>query len=166
MKNFLLGLVLMVISLSAYSHFSGSVLTQEDFLLAEEDNTFGPAMSAGPNEEVQWESFNQWMCFPTVSVSFECAEYDEKILVPSIRAQTEEQLFHFDALVEDRIPCEKTLLDWKNISSESPEVCVFAAPMPETDMGEESGRSQTLWYIHTLKTANGYWPARSALQEN
>jgi hypothetical protein len=163
MKRFLLALALMIISVSAFSHFNGSILVEEDFLLAKEDNSHGPALSSAPNEEIQWESFNQWMCFPSVNLSYECAQYDEKIFVPSIRVQTEEQEFHFDTHVEDQIPCKETLINWRRMATESSEVCVFAAPMPDTNMGEERGIPQSLWYIHTLKTADGYWHARGDL---
>jgi len=157
MKKTIIVLILMVISVSAFPHFGASILTREDEILAEESTAYGPALSSASNAKDQWGSYNQWMCFPKMDVKYECAQYDQDILVPSVKAQTNEHVFFFELHVEDGVLCEKTLAEWEKMSIQSSEVCLFAAQMPNTDLGEDRGRPQSLWYLDALKTENGYW---------
>ena len=111
------------------------------------------------HHQVHWESFNQWQCFSKEQLYFECVNYDENTLVPSIRVETDVESLFFDLHVEDNFACEETLAIWDDLFQGGAEFCVYAAHMKSFDLDkdEESQKVQTLWYIEKLKGHSGYW---------
>lgn len=153
MKIFLaILLTLIVVPISA-GYFS-NILTQEDFDMQREHFEDGPTMTSVSGD---WKSYNQWQCFNVNQIEFDCAVYDyDKKLVPHLKIQYSSFRYEFDLHVEDGFDCRKTLETWADLMDGSREICIYAAFMPgvrETDYPSD----WYLWYIHTIKTSNGYW---------
>jgi hypothetical protein len=136
-----------------------SLLTWEDREMEREDFLDGPSLTSMSDHQVHWESFNQWQCFSKEQLYFECVNYDENTLVPSIRVETDVESLFFDLHVEDNFACEETLAIWDDLFQGGAEFCVYAAHMKSFDLDkdEESQKVQTLWYIEKLKGHSGYW---------
>lgn len=157
MKILTFSLWLLAICVSASGHMHNPLLTREDLELQELDNVQGVALSSESNSEWPWESYNVWQCFDTNKLNYDCADYDYGTLVPSLRIATEQRVLHFDVHVEDQLDCQQTLIQWQHLIAQGNEVCIFAAHMPDVEMGLDRNKSQSLWYINRLKGAGGYW---------
>ena len=144
-------------SVSAPAFFYTQLLNEDDLEFQEIDNRNGSALSSGSLSERQWESYNQWQCFHREIVQFDCVHYDHGTFVPGLRVETASEVFFFDTHVEDRLDCEQTLSTWRDLVLGGHEICVFAALMPDVDLGFDQNKSQSLWYISRLKGAGGYW---------
>jgi hypothetical protein len=157
MKNLIVGLSLLVVCISGAAFASTQLLNQADIELQKFDNAQGVAMGSAIESEWPWGSYNQWQCFSVANLNYDCADYDYGTLVPSLRAETELEVFHFDLHVEDRLECHQTLMRWRALIDGGQEVCIFAAHMPDVDMGLDGNKPQSLWYINRVKGVGGYW---------
>ncbi len=163
MKLGIVALFTFVICLSASGLVFPSLLDDEDFEFQFANNELGAALGSEIQGEQPWESFNQWQCFRLESIRFECAAYDSEKFTPSLRVETQSEVFLFDTHVEDRLDCEHTLSIWRRIGTGGRDVCVFAARMPEVNLGSDGSRLQSLWYINRLKGENGYWDLNDSI---
>lgn len=157
MKSWIAAFCVFVICASASAFVYSQLLSDEDIEFQRIDNERGVALGSELRSEHPWGSYNQWQCFSLEMVEFECADYDYGTLVPSLRVESEEEIFLFDTYVEDLLDCEQILSIWRNLVSGGKEVCVFAANMPDVDLGLDQNRPQSLWYINRLKGIGGYW---------
>lgn len=157
MKKWIAAFCLFAVCASASAFVYAQLLSEDDLDFQEIDNNYGSALSSGLQSSNHWESYNQWQCFNLEMVKFDCVDYDNGTLVPSIRVESQKEVILFDTHVEDRLDCEQTLSRWKNLAAGGREVCIFAAHMPDVDLGLDEGRPQSLWYINRLKTVGGYW---------
>jgi hypothetical protein len=157
MKRWVIILGLFLVSSSSSDVRYDQLLSKEDFEFQHTDNEKGMALASDPRSEQSWESYNQWLCFSTKNVELECADYDYGTLVPSIRIEVRNRVFLFDTHVEDRFDCEQTLSIWSHLASGGGEVCIFAAHMPDVELGLDQNKPQSLWYINRLKGVGGYW---------
>ncbi len=140
------------------THSQSTLLTSEDWKYQFNHGQIAELGSA--IEEVEsWESFNQWLCFSNQQIEFLCAVYDENTLVPSLFIENAYGIFLIDAHVEDRLDCQDTIEHWKELASSNPDICVFAAHMPQVKFDDESKKPRNLFYIKRLKTSLGYWDA-------
>ncbi len=143
---------------TAASGFVDTQLLSEDDLEYERiDNDNGSALSSELESDSPWESYNEWQCFDMTVVEFTCANYDYGTLVPSISVVSRNEILVFDTHVEDRLNCEQTLRLWQDLTAEGREICIFAAQMPDVDLGLDENKPQSLWYISRLKGVDGYW---------
>ncbi len=128
-----------------------SLLTEEDFDLESQQN--GPALSSARNSKPQWESYNEWRCFPAPAVTMTCVEidYDGWRLSPTIFASNEGHHFEYSLDPTYKWDCEFTKNEWRRVTDRSAEVCFFAAPL------QELGEDKSLWVLSALKSTNGYW---------
>lgn len=156
MKN-LIFLSCLILSLSTFGF--NSLLTDDDFATAEYAYLGGPTLSSAEGEDTQWESYNQWQCFPSHGISFDCIEYEGGQFVPSLSTVTENGVIAFDIHLEDGISCDDTIPKWRELIGNGEEVCVFAAHIPTVEMAttDTSGKALSLWYIDQIKGQNGYW---------
>ena len=157
MKKVVVALILFVGCASAFGFTYTHLLDEGDIEFQRIDNFSGVALGAELKSEHPWGSYNQWQCFHMSHVELTCADYDNGTLVPSISVTTENDLFLFDAHVEDRLDCEHTLSAWRQLLAGGSEVCIFAAHMPGVDLDSDGDRPQSLWYINRLKGAGGWW---------
>ena len=153
----ILALGLFAVCISSLGLTYGELLTQEDLEFQELDNSNGVALGSVHRSEWPWGSYNQWQCFSIENLSYDCANYDNGTLVPSLSVITDREIFLFDVHVEDRLECEQTLWQWRALIDRGREVCIFAAHMPDVDMESGGDRSQSLWYINQIKGVGGYW---------
>lgn len=157
MKKYIVIFCLFVFCISAFGFAFTRLLNEEDLEYQRIDNANGVAMGSALKSEWPWGSHNQWRCFDKSQIELTCADYDHGTLVPSIRAVTEKEIFLFDTHVEDRLDCKQTLSIWHDLLADGKEVCIFAANMPDVDLGLDEGRAQSLWYINRIKGIGGYW---------
>lgn len=157
MKSLIVGLGLLAVCASASGFMYTQLLTQDDIEFQEFDNAQGVALGSELKNEWPWGSYNQWQCFDISMLTYDCADYDYGTLVPSLRLDTEQEILHFDVHVEDRLDCQQTLSQWRSLIDRGNEVCIFAAHMPDVDMGLDGNKAQSLWYINRLKGVDGYW---------
>lgn len=157
MKNWVAAFCIFTICASASAFVYSHLLSEGDLDYQAIDNDNGSALSSGLQSGSHWESYNQWQCFKLEVVEFYCVDYDHGTLVPAIRARAESEVFLFDTHVEDRLDCQQTLSVWRDLAESGSEICIFAAHMPDVDLGLDEGRSQSLWYINRLKGVGGYW---------
>lgn len=157
MKRYVITLILILACASAFGFTYTQLLSEEDREFQHIDNANGRALGSESRSEHPWESYNRWQCFDISQVELTCADYDKGNLVPSIKAVTQSEIFLFDTHVEDRQDCKKTLSTWRQLLVGGSEICIFAANMPDVDLGSDGGRAQSLWYISRLKGAGGYW---------
>jgi hypothetical protein len=157
MKRWMVVIFSFAICASASAFVYTHLLSEDDLEFQTIDNNNGSALSSSLQSDSHWESYNQWQCFNLEMVKFDCADYDHGTLVPAIRAETESEVFLFDTHVEDRLDCEQTLSRWQNLAAVGREICIFAAHMPDVDLGLDQHKRQSLWYINRLKGAGGYW---------
>ena len=157
MKRWVVAFCFFSVCASASAFVYAHLLSEDDLDFQTIDNNNGPALSSGLQSDSHWESYNQWQCFNLDVVKFDCADYDYGTLVPAIRAEVESEVFLFDTHVEDRLDCEQTLSIWRDIISGGREICIYAAHMPDVDLGLDQNKPQLLWYINRLKGAGGYW---------
>ena len=155
----ILSLCLFFIFFSAYAFTE--LISYEDIVFQEQFYARGEALSSSDDSEFKWESYNQWQCFKTDQLFFECVEYDSEIFVPSISVETDADIFHFDVHVEDKLDCQQTINIWKKLFQFGPQACIFAANLPDVDFDVENGKPQSLWYIQRLKGVQGYWDLNS-----
>jgi hypothetical protein len=133
------------------------LLNEDDLDYQRIDNGKGVALGSKDSSEHPWGSYNEWQCFDVRNVEFTCADYDSGTLVPSLRFENEDQVFLFDTYVEDQLNCKETLKRWLALVGGGKEICIFAAHMPDVDLGLDDNRPQSLWYINRVKGAGGYW---------
>lgn len=157
MKSWIAAFCLFAICISASALVYSRLLSDEDIEFQRLDNENGVALGSELQSEHPWGSYNQWQCFRLETVEFVCADYDYGTLVPSLRVESDEEVFLFDTYVEDRLDCKQTLLHWQNLTVGGREICVFAAHMPDVDLDLDQNKPQSLWYINRLKGAGGYW---------
>jgi len=148
---------LFVICATASGYVYTQLLSEDDLEFQRIDNDNGVALGSELRSEHPWGSYNQWQCFNLSSVDFTCADYDYGTLVPALRVEAENEVFLFDTYVEDQLNCEQTLLLWQNLTAGGRELCIFAAHMPDVDLGLDQNMPQSLWYINRIKGAGGYW---------
>ena len=154
MKKIVLICIIVVFSFSTFGYIN--ILNDLDIQMQNEDTQVGPAMSSGLHQEFQWQSYNEWNCFPKTLLSFDCVIYDEDTEVPSIVYATDEMMYIFDLHVEDRKDCKSTLETWKALAPDDSQLCIYAAHMPAVDWAEGE-QNNSLWYINQIKGENGYW---------
>lgn len=157
MKRWMVVIFSFAICVSASGFVYTQLLSDDDLEFQRIDNENGVALGSELRSEHPWGSYNQWQCFSLEKVKFDCVDYDHGTLVPSIRVESEGEIFLFDTYVEDRLDCEQTLSRWQNLAAGGREICVFAAHMPDVDLDLDQNRPQSLWYINRLKGAGGYW---------
>lgn len=157
MKKMIVALVLFAVCISAVGFRYSELLTQEDIEFQELDNSNGVALGAEIESEWPWGSYNQWQCFSVENLRYDCADYDNGTLVPSLSIVTQQELLLFDVHVEDRLDCKQTLSQWRTLIDGGREVCIFAAHMPDVEMESDGDRPQSLWYINRIKGVRGYW---------
>lgn len=158
MKFLLLFISLLFFSASTSGFLNSQLLTYEDIEFQRLDNAKGTVLASSDKNSWFWESYNQWQCFDVANLNYDCANYDYDTLVPSVRVETEVDVFFFDLHVEDHLDCPQTLNQWRNLIGEQQEVCIFAARMPEVEVGlSDQGKRQSLWYINRIKGVGGYW---------
>ena len=157
MKKIIIGAVLLIFCILLSGFVYTQLLTQEDIEFQEFDNAQGAALGSISKIDWPWESYNQWQCFSIKKLNYDCADYVNGALVPSLRVETQQEIFLFDVHVEDRLDCEHTLAQWRTLIGGGQEVCIFAAHMPDVDIDAENGKPQSLWYINRLKGVDGYW---------
>ena len=157
MKKWVVAFCLFSICASASAFVYTHLLSEDDLDFQTIDNNNGSALSSGLQSDSHWESYSQWQCFNLEVVKFDCVDYDHGTLVPAIRAEAESEVFLFDTQVEDRLDCEQTLSVWRDLVSGGSEICMYAAHMPDVELGLDQNKPQSLWYINRLKGAGGYW---------
>lgn len=153
----MVALGLLAVCISAVGFTYNELLTKDDVDFQELDNSNGVALGSVLKSEWPWGSYNQWQCFSIENLSYDCADYDNGTLVPSLRVTTDREILLFDVHVEDRLECEQTLLQWRALIDHGREACIFAAHMPDVEMESDGDRPQSLWYISRIKGVGGYW---------
>jgi hypothetical protein len=148
---------LFVICSSSSGDIYTRLLTQYDLDFQERDNEDGPELSSIIGSKLPWESYNKWQCFGLADTHYDCSVYGDDLLVPNIIVETPQHIFHFDTHLDDNFECEQTLSHWRDLIDGGEELCIYAAQMPNVDLGQDEGRSQSLWYIDQIKGAAGYW---------
>jgi len=133
------------------------ILSEEDIEIEQSQST--PALSSVPTEKPQWESFNEWQCFPIESINLECSVHilgeglnQREERYPCLVAMTSTQTMSFDFDETSSESCESALDEWRALLHGQRTVCVYAAYLQ--DLEEKHG----YWIGRTLKTASGYWP--------
>lgn len=121
------------------------LLTNADFEFQKDDNQ-SPALSI---PDAGFASFNKWQCFDVSAAVVDLTEvdYDGLHSVPTIKIKN----MNFDIDPDVEWDIEKVLNDWSNLFSGARSVCIFGAYLQ--DISDE----ETLWYIESIKTENGYW---------
>lgn len=157
MRGYFTILTFLVGCASAFAVTFDQLLSEADMEFQRLDNADGIAIGSAVNSERPWVSYNEWQCFPVSKIELSCAEYDHGTLVPSIKVATGSEVLLFDSHVEDRLDCQKTLSIWQTLFTVGEEACIFAAHMPEVNLGAVEEGPQSLWYISRLKGAGGYW---------
>ena len=157
MKKIIVALGLFMVCGSVAGFTYSELLSQEDIEFQELDNSKGVALGSAFESELIWGSYKQWKCFGVENLSYDCADYDNGPLVPSLSVEAEHETLIFDVHVEDRLDCEQTLAQWRTLINGGSEACIFAAHLPDVDMESGGVRPQSLWYINRIKGAGGYW---------
>lgn len=153
----LIGKVILLFSFFAFAGGvtldSQNLLNKFDFHLVYGLALDGPALESALDDENQWESFNEWICFSQEKLNIQCAEYDDSVLVPSVFVENGDTTFEFDAHPEDGIDCDEAIQNWNALFEGSTQVCFMGAELP--GVFEDSAHS--LIYLRAIKTENGYW---------
>lgn len=146
-------------SSSSFGFVYNQLLSDCDLAIEPSDNEQGVAIGSELLSEQPWRSYNRWNCFALEMVNFECADYNYGNLVPSVRVESEEEIFFFDTYLNDRRDCAQTLSLWQTLVEGGREISLLAAHMPDVEMSLDQGKPQRLWYIKRLKGLRGYWGA-------
>lgn len=120
-----------------------------------------PVLSAALDEDPYWESFNEWHCYSTKNIQFECTELDFGLrYVPTIRISDSSDLYDYSLDPGPVLDCGKTLDEWKNLIEGEEAFCVYSAylqDLPDESYEAEGIRHWSLWILEDIKTNNGYW---------
>lgn len=121
------------------------LLTDADIEFQINDN-ISPALSI---PDIGFKSFNKWQCFDASDVMIDLTEVDYNGIhsVPMIKIKN----MNFDIDPEIKWDIDKVLSDWNNLFNGASSVCIFGAYLQ--DLNDE----ETMWYIESIKTDNGYW---------
>ena len=139
-----------------YDFLSFEDLEREHF-----DRKSTPALSSSLDESPYWESFNEWHCYSTKNIRFECTELDYGLMhVPTIRIADSSDLYDYSMDPEPDLDCEEILGEWKNLMEGERSFCVHAAylqNLPYESYEAEGIRHWSLWILEDIKTSKGYW---------
>ena len=132
-----------------------SILTEEDYTLESVTRDVGPSLSSPLDAKDQWESYNEWRCFPKEVVELTCNEIDtdegDWRKNPILIATTDKHTFEYDLDPTTPWDCDFTLNEWRHVIDGTGEVCLFAAYLQPLDEGV------SLWVLDRIKTERGYW---------
>ena len=142
------------------------LLSQEDLGL-EDFGQSTPALSSAIDSDFYWESFNEWQCFSTESIQFECTELDYgRQYVPTIRISQNNELYDFSLDPEPALNCQKILTKWRSLLEKEDGFCVYAAYLQDLphDAFEAKGIERWgLWIVDQVKSRKGYWKEQDPL---
>ena|SRR3989344_7628624 len=153
-----------VLAFPVSANFYSNILSEDDYQLQIKES-FEPIMTSATNDIVQWESYNQWSCFPAYTVNYECVVYDDSVKIPNLHVTSNNHTYQFDVSIPDKeyiSECNDVLVEWKNLIKDSKEICMFAAYMPAVQE-EDYPSNWSLWYVVKIKTENGYWKIQNGL---
>ena len=150
--------IVIILALPLSANMYSDILSVEDYELQTKDS-LKPVMTSGPDDINQWKSYNQWSCFHSKRVSYECAIYSDTIEIPSLNININNHTYMFDIPIPDKEfieDCANVLAEWEDLIKSSEEVCIYGAYMPGVDE-ENYPNDFSIWYLVKIKTENGYW---------
>jgi hypothetical protein len=133
-------------------------LTKEDLAIQVTDRENGPVLSSSIEDPNRWESFNQWICFPSkdLKVLKVEIEYDGRTKsIPQIDGEKSGHLFQISLDGDMDGNFEHMFEKWRQIVRASREVCVYAAFLQEGPMIGQL--TSSLWIIDRIKGDGGQW---------
>jgi hypothetical protein len=167
-RIFVIALIAATSSLSMYHDPAYDLLDDSDYARMRSDSTQGPALSAPLDGSPYWESYNQWLCFPTQKIEIDCleAEYGEVRKLPVLHVTENSHYFEFSMDPEPAPDCDQVTGRWKILLKNEGVFCAYAAPLQELDVTayDTDAEAGSVWIINLLKTSKGYWRFES--QEN
>jgi hypothetical protein len=110
-----------------------TLLSAEDYKLESTLQEEGrPALSSAITAKDQWESYDEWRCFPKGDVELMCVEieYGGWRKSPLLIADGDDHRFEYDLDPTFKWDCEFTLNEWRRVIGDSSEVCLFGAYLP------------------------------------
>lgn len=142
-----------------WSHYN--LLSQEDRDLENLDRQEQPVLSSALDSDFYWESFNEWQCFSTENIQFECTELDHGVqYVPTMRISRNEELFDFSLDPEHELDCKGILNEWSALLEHEGSFCTYAAylqDLPNDSFEAEGINFWGLWIVSQVKSRKGYW---------
>jgi len=145
------------------------LLEAEDYLIAK--NQDGPALHSVPGDDLVWESYNRWLCFPADSVKVDCRdeksdlswdavdpeERDGNGYLQVMEAEHEGQVYRFESpgsISPDR--CQNELARTRELMNGQAGVCVFASHwQSENEVLSGAQDELSIWTVYGLKTRAG-----------
>lgn len=145
------------------------ILEPQDYELERE--RLRPALNSVPGDELQWESFNEWLCFPQKTIEFSCItedsrkwediapeERDGEGYYPTMNLEHDDNYYtiEFPGRVDSE-RCFEEIEKWKSLIKDQPGFCVFAAKLPSEDelLGRGEHEEHSVWIMYGIKTMAG-----------
>ncbi len=156
-------LFFLIAYLNLSMNFYETVLTEEDFEMARQDQEQGAALTRPPlGGGPYWESYNEWRCFDRNTVELTCTElhhedgsFNAYIAILSILV--DDYLFEYHPLREDKQDCFPIAFQWFNLIKDEEEICIYGAYLNDFKPFDESSSDGSIWFIDQIKTHRGYW---------
>ncbi len=145
------------VSTDSLGYIAHSTLDKNDFLLMETDHIKGPALWRGSYDRPYWESYNEWLCFPShdLRLSLFEIEYEHRAkLLPQIDVWRQGYLYEITLNAGSDLDSGQVIDIWVALTYGVSEVCVYAAFLQEIEV---DGGQGGLWVISRLKTSRGTW---------
>lgn len=145
---------------------STQFLSHHDFYLEHESNNPAPPLLRLDQLGGQIPSFNQWMCFPSHSASFTCAEHIQGRIVraPMVAVYSEAEALEIETSTMEALECDEVLEAWEKMVSQQDSFCVLAAYLQDLPHENYEGiRYRSLWILEAFKAQNDYWLSPSLL---
>jgi len=148
-------LTLSFIAITQASAPSYSLLGLEE-LVQEAEAQKEASLSSGYAPRLEWESFDEWRCFPRKNtfLAYDSVNYGKrKKMIPLIHVL--DHPFNHDFTLPPHLPYdyEQTFDKWNKLIYTAEHVCFFAAKLPRLNHGSED----ELWYVTEIKTELGEW---------
>jgi hypothetical protein len=135
--------------------FQSQILTKQDIEYQNFTNSDGRILGSALDDPEYWESYNQWLCFPSaeiVETKTEIHGHWQQTYI--LGASLGNQYFEFDVPLELNWDFEKVRQEWVGLLANTSEVCILGAFL------QSQKNDESLWIIQQIKTENGYWSAR------
>ncbi len=150
-RRIIIGILCLVPILILGDVHSSLLLTEADYEIESQQEE--PALSSSLASKEEWESYNEWHCYPIAAVELTCIEidYGSRRRTPTIVATSNTEHYEYDLDPTFNWDCEFTLKEWRGLLNNSSQVCFFGAYL------QSLGEKESLWVLSQIKSENGYW---------
>ncbi len=145
------------------------ILDREDYLLMEQQKQ--PALHSAAGENLAWESFNSWSCFPTTELEIDCRDQESDQSWHSISSEErngkgyyavidvkhEGHQYRFQSpgwILEEN--CLQQIESTMRLLDGQIGFCIFAAKIPsDEELNGTNDESASLWATYGIKSLAG-----------